>query len=376
MGQVPTPLTRFGQGRSKVLRILLVDDDPALLKLLRTTFEVADVDVAVAENAEGARRQIRKQHPSVIVLDVKMPGTSGLELCRELKSDPKTRAIPIVLLTGSDDDPNGAAKAAGADAVVLKPFSPLELLSVAERLAGGLYGGPFRATKKRDRRPDAELLLYARDLRHMLELERGQRQLLQSAYMETVSALASALESKDTGTRAHSQRVQSYASALAERVGDRAVTKDASAPYGFLLHDVGKIGIPDGILQKPGPLSVAERRRMQTHTVLGEAMLSGVAFLQGEGLRVVRSHHERWDGRGYPDGLAREEIPVGARIFAVADALDAMTSHRPYRRAMSWDVARGEIVQQSGRQFDPLIVEAFVSIEPELHEIRRELAAA
>jgi ribonuclease P protein subunit RPR2 len=115
---------------------------------------------------------------------------------------------------------------------------------------------------------------------------------------------------------------------------------------------------------------------MQTHTVLGEAMLSGVAFLQGEGLRVVRSHHERWDGRGYPDGLARDEIPVGARIFAVADALDAMTSHRPYRRAMSWDVARTEIVEQSGRQFDPMIVEAFSAIEPELREIRRELAAA
>ena len=376
MGEVPTPFTRFGQGRSTVLRILLVDDDPGLLKLLRTTFEVADVDVAVAEDAERARRQVRKQHPSVIVLDVKMPGTNGLELCRELKNDPKTRDIPIVLLTGSDDDPDGAAKAAGADAVMLKPFSPLELLSVAERLAGGLYGVPFRATRKRDRRPDAELLLYARDLRHMLELERGQRRLLQSAYMETVSALASALESKDTGTRAHSQRVQSYASALAERVGDSDVTRDASAPYGFLLHDVGKIGIPDGILQKPGPLSVAERRRMQTHTVLGEAMLSSVAFLQGEGLRVVRSHHERWDGRGYPDGLARDEIPAGARIFAVADALDAMTSHRPYRRAMGWDVARSEVVAQSGRQFDPLIVEAFVSIEPELREIRRELAAA
>ena len=376
MGQLPTPFSRFGQGRSLVLRILLVDDDPGLLKLLQTTFEVADVDVAVAEHANAARHQIRKRHPSVVVLDVNMPGTNGLELCRELKDDPKTRHIPIVLLTGSDTDPNAAAKEAGADAVVLKPFSPLELLAVAERLAGGLYGVPFRASRKRDKRPEAELLLYARDLRHMLELERGQRQLLQSAYMETVSALASALESKDTGTRAHSQRVQSYASALAERVGDSAVTRDASAPYGFLLHDVGKIGIPDGILQKPGPLSAAERRRMQTHTVLGEAMLSGVAFLQGEGLRVVRSHHERWDGRGYPDGLAHDEIPVGARIFAVADALDAMTSHRPYRRAMSWEVARTEIVEQSGRQFDPMIVEAFVSIEPELNEIRRELAAA
>jgi len=358
------------------LRILLVDDDPALRTLLRTTFEVADVGVVEAENADAARRQIERARPSVIVLDVNMPGKSGLELCRELKDDPSTRDIPIILLTGSQGGTTAAAKQVGADAFVRKPFSPLELLAVAERLAGGLYGVPFRATKKYAKRPEAELLLYARDLRHMLELERGQRQLLQSAYMETVSALASALESKDTGTRAHSQRVQSYATALAERVGNTDVSKDPSSAYGFLLHDVGKIGIPDGILQKPGPLSPAERRRMQTHTVLGEAMLSGVAFLQGEGLKIVRSHHERWDGRGYPDELARDEIPVGARIFAVADALDAMTSHRPYRRAMSWESARAEILDQSGRQFDPMIVEAFVAIEPELFEIRRELAAA
>jgi response regulator RpfG family c-di-GMP phosphodiesterase len=358
------------------LRILLVDDDPALRTLLRTTFEVADVEVSEADSAESARRKIRAARPDVIVLDVKMPGMSGLEFCAELKEAPKTKDIPIVLLTGSDGDTSAAAKRAGADAFVRKPFSPLELLSVAERLAGGLYGVPFRATKKRAAGAEEELLLYARDLRHLLELERGQRQLLQSAYMETVSALASALESKDTGTRAHSQRVQSYATALATAVGEESVMRDQSTPYGFLLHDVGKIGIPDGILQKPGPLSPAERRRMQTHTVLGEAMLAGVAFLQGEGLKIVRSHHERWDGRGYPDALAREEIPVGARIFAVADALDAMTSHRPYRRAMSWDTARAEILEQRKRQFDPHVVDAFVAVEQDLRDIRRALAAA
>jgi len=191
-----------------------------------------------------------------------------------------------------------------------------------------------------------------------------------------VSALASALESKDTGTRAHSQRVHNYALAIAEHIGEGRINKDPSTPYGFLLHDVGKIGIPDGILQKPGPLSPAERRRMQTHTVLGEAMLSNVAFLQGEGLRIVRSHHERWDGRGYPDELSGSEIPIGARIFSVADALDAMTSNRPYRRALSWSAARNEIVAESGRQFDPEIVDVFGEIEPELREIQRELAAA
>ncbi len=358
------------------MRILLVDDDPALRTLLRTTYEVADVAVVEAKDAVAARREIRTARPDVIVLDINMPGTTGLELCAELKAAPATRDIPIVLLTGAEGRMDAAAKKAGADAFVLKPFSPLELLAVAERLAGGLVGVPFRATKKHARGHEEELLLYARDLRHMLEVERGQRELLQRAYLQTVSALASALESKDTGTRAHSHRVQSYATALAGAVGQVPVARDQSTPYGFLLHDVGKIGIPDGILQKPGPLSPAERRKMETHTVLGEAMLSGVVFLKGEGLKIVRSHHERWDGRGYPDGLTREEIPLGARIFAVADALDAMTSHRPYRRAMSWSAAQAEILEQRKRQFDPDVVDAFVTIEPVLREICRELAAA
>jgi response regulator RpfG family c-di-GMP phosphodiesterase len=358
------------------VRILLVDDDPGLRKLLRTTFEIADVIVDEAESAGTARRRIRAQRPDVILLGADMLGSSGIEFCGELKASGPANDIPVVLLSGSADSTDAIAKRAGADAVVHKPFSPLELLSIAERLAGGLYGVPFRATKKRSQKPEEELLLYARDLRHMIEVERGQRDLLQSAYLETVSALASALESKDTGTRAHSQRVQSYATALSEAVSDDTLVRDQSTPYGFLLHDVGKIGIPDGILQKPGPLSVAERRRMQTHTVLGEAMLSGVAFLKGEGLKIVRSHHERWDGRGYPDGLSREEIPIGARIFAVADALDAMTSHRPYRRAMSWSTARAEILEQRKRQFDPRVVDAFLAAEPTLRSIRRDLAAA
>jgi HD-GYP domain-containing protein (c-di-GMP phosphodiesterase class II) len=139
---------------------------------------------------------------------------------------------------------------------------------------------------------------------------------------------------------------------------------------------MGKIGIPDGILQKPGPLTRAERKRMQTHTVIGEQMLSGVAVLRGEGLSIVRSHHERWDGRGYPDGLAGRDVPLGARVFAVADALDAMTSNRPYRRALPWRAAREEIVAQSGKQFDPEVVEAFRSSERALADVRRELAAA
>jgi response regulator RpfG family c-di-GMP phosphodiesterase len=353
------------------MRLLLVDDDPGLRALLHTTLEVFDVELAEAGSAEEALAAIRVGVPDAIVLDVGLPGMDGLALCRRLRRSRTTGSIPIVVLTGNPDATAGAADA-GADACLLKPFSPLELLAVVERLVGGLYGVPFRAGGKPEEQE--QLLLYARDLRHLLELERGQRLLLQNAYLETVSALASALESKDTGTRAHSQRVQRYALELA-RALEPKLAADPSVEYGFLLHDVGKIGIPDRILLKPGPLNAHETRLMQTHTLLGEQMLQNVAFLQGEGIRVVRSHHERWDGGGYPDALVGDEIPLGARIFSLADALDAMTSHRPYRPARTWREARTEIVQNSETQFDPEVVDAFRSCEPVLRGIAREFAA-
>jgi response regulator RpfG family c-di-GMP phosphodiesterase len=352
---------------------LVVDDDGAFRALLRTTFEIVDIEVEEAPSAERAAELLPAFRPDVVVLDVKMPGMGGLEYCRRLKADPSTRDVRVVLLTGSGTTTHEDGTAAGADAYLVKPFSPLELLAVVERLAGGLYGVPFRAEGKRD--PGEQLLLYARDLRHLLEVERGQRLLIQQAYEETVAALASALETKDTGTRAHSQRVQRYGIALAEAI-EPSLAESQSASYGFLLHDVGKIGIPDDILQKPGPLTEAERRLMQSHTILGEQMLGGVAFLDGDGLSVVRSHHERWDGDGYPDGTRAERIPMGARIFAVADALDAITSDRPYRRARSWETARQEILDQSGRQFDPGVVDAFVRCESELRSVREEFSAA
>ena len=356
------------------MRILLVDDEPALRELLRTTFEGAHVQVDEAASGVEAEARIRRRRPDVIVLDLRMPGMSGTELCARLKGDEKTKQIPIVLLTGADAEEARRAQRSGAEALVRKPFSPLDLLAIVERLAGG-GGTPARGVK-RTRAADEEVLLYARDLRHLLEIERGQRELLQDSYLETVTALATALESKDTHTRAHSHRVERYAVELLAAIDVKKLESDPAIRYGFLLHDVGKIGIPDGILQKPGPLTPAERRRMQTHTVLGEQMLGGVAFLQGEGLHIVRSHHERWDGKGYPDAIARADIPLGARVFAVADALDAMTSDRPYRRALRWPAARDEIYAQAGKQFDPDVVDAFRERESELEDVQRELTAA
>ena len=353
------------------MRLLLVDDDSGFRALLRTTFEAVDVEVDEAANADAAQRCITAARPDAIVLDVSMPGLDGVSFCARLKSARATHEIPVVLLTGSDTASEAAAQEVGADALLLKPFSPLELLAVVERVAAGLHGLPFRSQGKK--RADEQLLLYARDLRHLLELERGQRRLLQDAYHETVTALAGALESKDHGTGQHSQRVHHYAVELARNVAPETAD-DEGVAYGFMLHDVGKIGIPDRILQKPGPLTAAERRLMEKHTVLGEQLLRGVSFLRGTGLEVVRSHHERWDGTGYPDRRSGAEIPVAARVFAVADALDAMTSDRPYRRAMSWAAAGRELVEQSGKQFDPAVVDAFRSRERSLRRIRRELA--
>jgi len=356
------------------MRILLVYDEPALRELLRVTFESAEVTVDEAASASEALARIREVVPDLIVLDLKMPVISGTDLCVWLKSSARTREIPIVLLTGAEAEEVRAAQAAGAEALVRKPFSPLELLATVERLAGrGLHvpqAGP------RSAEPKEEVLLYARDLRHLLALERKQRTLLASSYLQTVTALATALEWKDVKTGAHSQRVQRYALELLAAIDPALRRRDQGIEYGFLLHDLGKIAIADDILQKPGRLNEDERSRMQEHTVIGEQMLSNVELLHGEGLSVVRSHHERWDGGGYPDALRGDAIPLGARIFAVADTLDAMTSDRPYRPALPWDSAREEILAERGFQFDPDVVDVFVEREKSLHAIHRELAAA
>jgi response regulator RpfG family c-di-GMP phosphodiesterase len=353
------------------MRLLLVDDDAAIRQLLRATLEGVDVELDEADSAVSALAALERERPDAILLDVGMPGTDGLALCRRLKFSPETADIAIVLLTGSDLEGGRLADEARADGFVRKPFSPLELLSTVERVTTGLHATPPRTPPE----DDEQLVLYARDLRHLLELERAQRRLVEAAYRETVGALAVALESRDVGTGRHSQRVQHYALELARRI-DEDIAEDPSAQVGFLLHDVGKIGIPDEILLKTGALTDRERRTMQTHTVLGEQMLTGVGALEGQGIRIVRSHHERWDGRGYPDGLAGEEIPLAARVFSVADALDAITSDRPYREAQPWAQAKAAIAREAGRQFDPRIVAVMFEADESLRGVQREFAVA
>lgn len=347
---------------SRTLHVLVVDDDEKLRVLLSTTFDRPDTTVEEVHDAEQARAAILRRRPDVIVLDVGLPGMDGVTFTRELKASPATRDIGIVLLTGGTLE-SQAGEDAGAASVVRKPFSPLDLLAAVEAAAGG-GGTPLLAEARAGSRDD-QLLLYAGDVRRLLEVERRHRRTLERSYREALGALAMALESRDLSTGKHSVRVQRYAIALTEAVAPELLL-DPSTEFGYLLHDIGKVGIPDQILKKPGKLTTGERRVMEGHAALGAEILAGVRMLDGHGLAVVRHHHERWDGDGYPDGLAGGQIPLPARIFAVADALDAMTSDRPYRPAGPWEAARAEIERGAGTQFDPEIVARFAVCEPQL----------
>jgi response regulator RpfG family c-di-GMP phosphodiesterase len=361
---VPLPVSRRS-GSPRPRRILIVDDDAGLRMLLRTTLTADEFEVAEADNATRASELARFWRPTVVLLDIAMPGIDGLSFCSELKRKPAFGSPAVVLLTGTELAEDDAARA-GADALLRKPFSPLELMGVIDRLSGAEDG---RVRTEPATETDEQLLFYARDLARLVEVERSQRRVVQDAYRETVTALANALEAKHTGTRVHSVRVRDYAVRLTAAI-EPALLADPSLEYGFLLHDVGKIAVPNEVLAKPYALSPDELGLIQRHTLIGAEILADVPFLSGEGLKVVRSHHERWDGTGYPDGLAGAAIPLGARIFSVADAVDAMTGERPYRDPTSWEAATREVVSQSARQFDPAVVEAFARENDALRRVR------
>jgi putative nucleotidyltransferase with HDIG domain len=202
---------------------------------------------------------------------------------------------------------------------------------------------------------------YAADLREIFKQERNRAQELRRSYKATVLALANAVEARDAYTGKHAQRVAAYGLRIARAAG---VEVDPQVEFGFLLHDVGKVAVPDAILFKPGPLTPEERALMVKHPQIGSEILRHIDFLD-EAKVVVRHHHERWDGDGYPDGLAGEDIPLQARVFAVADALDALTTDRPYRAACGWAEARQVIRTESGSQFDPAMVAAYETLPDE-----------
>jgi putative two-component system response regulator len=343
-------------------RVLIVDDDGPLRSLLRATLSREDFDVRETGSAEQAREVIAFWRPRVVLLDVTLPGMDGLTFCAELAGSGVHREASVILLTGEPIS-DTAARLAGAKAVVRKPFSPIELITLLARVVQGEELAHSPALNE-----EGQLLVFARDLASIARAERRQRRLLQEAYHETAMALADAVDVRDRATGQHAQRVRRYALALTQAV-DPALLDDPSLEYGFLLHDIGKIAITDQVLLKPRPLTVDERQLLRTHPTIGARILRNVVLLRGGGLDVVRYHHERWDGAGYPEGLSGEEIPLSARIFAVVDTLDAMTSDRPYRNALDWPEAVDEVVAQSGRQFDPAIVNVFAARQRELRAV-------
>ena len=218
---------------------------------------------------------------------------------------------------------------------------------------------------------ERQLERYASDLRETFKSERARAEELQGSYVATVRALTNAVEARDAYTGAHAERVAAYGLELARRI-DPELAANPQVEFGFLLHDVGKVAIPDGILHKADRLGEEERVLMRRHPVIGYEIVRNVDFLE-EAAQIVRHHHERWDGNGYPDGLAGEEIPLAARVFSVADALDAMTTDRPYRPGATLGQARAEIREKAGTQFDPSVVDALDQIPDEpLERIRRQ----
>ena len=237
-----------------------------------------------------------------------------------------------------------------------------ELSVLQERLAS-----VERSAAEKER----QLERYAADLRETFKRERERRHELRRSYMATVRALCNAVEARDAYTGKHAERVSAYGMEIA-RVLDAPFADDPEVEFGFLLHDVGKVAVPDAILWKPEPLTPDERALMQQHPIVGWEILREIDFL-GEAKLVVRHHHERWDGDGYPDRLEGDAIPLAARVFAVADVLDALTTLRPYRPPSPVGEAREMIRDSAGSQFDPEVVAAFLEISMEtLDRIRRE----
>jgi len=333
-------------------RILVVDDEPEIREVLCELLGM-DYSCASASSAEEALEKLREGHFNLIISDIMMGGMSGLEMIPHVLSiSPET----VVLMISGVQTIESAIKAlrAGSFDYIMKPFD-LRQVEVAVRRALEHY--ELRAAKRR----------YENHLEELVEqrtaaLDRALES-VEDAYRSTLKALAQALETRDAETHGHSERVVTFSLRLGRELGlDKEQMK--SLEFGSLLHDIGKIGVPDAILRKPAKLTEEEWVKMRQHPLHGQAILREIKFLEGAA-RVVAQHHEKWDGSGYPLGLRGEEIDLNARIFAVADAFDAMISDRVYRTGRSYEDAAAELDRCGSQQFDPQVVAAFHRVPKE-----------
>ena len=330
--------------------VLIVDDDSLVRELLADVFVGGGYDCRTASNGAQAIETFEVERPPLTFTDVRMPMVDGLEFLRRALTIDADAAV--VVLTGYGDVRTAVDSLnVGAYDFILKPVDPDELLITASR-----------ALERR------QLLIERRLHNEMLERRVAEAtgelaatvRHLEETYRVTLEALGSAIDTRDVGTHAHSRRVRGYSLAIARAHGVPAADL-TDIEHGVLLHDIGKIGIPDAILLKPGPLTPAEWGVMRSHPEIGRRLIEKIPFLRGA-VAIVYHHHERWDGTGYPLGLRGTDIPLGARIFAVADALDAMTFDRPYSRAISFETARDEIERCAGTHFDPAVVATFAKM--------------
>ncbi len=324
--------------------LLVIDDNPEVLKLMKMLLS-EEFDLELTTSAEHGLILLKDKNPDLILCDVMMPGMDGHTFSKKVKSDENTKHIPILLVTAqSGADMMSEGIEAGADDYIAKPFDSVELKARIRSLL-------------RMRDIESELALVNRNLKmRTSDLVKQQH----SLYLSTVKSLASAIDAKDEYTRHHSTRVTDFSLKIAKNMSFSEKELEDLELAG-LLHDVGKIAVPESILNKPGRLTDEEFAAIKEHPVRGENILKPVIELK-DIAKVVRSHHEKHDGNGYPDGLKGREIPLGARIMSIADAYDSITSERPYRKASSHRRAVKEIISCSGTQFDPEIVEHFLEV--------------
>jgi len=320
--------------------VLIVDDEESGRQTIESVLEGEGYNIELAENGFQAIEKARTLLPDVILLDVMMPGMTGFEVCQRIRSDPQLAEIPIIILTALDDRESMlSGLKSGADDFISKPFDRFELRA---RVLG-----------------ITRLNRYHKLVQERVNLQQAHAQLL-TAYEATIEGWSHAMDLRDHETEGHSQRVMEVTVKLAQAYGldDEMIHH---IRRGALLHDMGKIGVPDAILHKPDKLTDDEWKIMRKHPQLAYNMLYPIEYLR-PALDIPYCHHEKWDGTGYPRQLKNTEIPLAARLFAVVDVWDAVTSDRPYRPAWTQEAAVEYIREQSGKHFDPQVVEAFFKL--------------
>ena len=334
---------------SRDARILIVDDNEANIEALKRILRRAGFGfVNYTTDPKKGVALVQTWSPDLVLLDLHMPGLDGFGVLEAIRPQLNAGYLPVLMLTGdSSDETKQRALSGGVKDFLTKPFDAIEVLLRIENLL-----------------ETRSLYAAAREQNQFLEQRVAERtRELEEAQMEILERLAAAAEFRDDDTGQHTHRVGHLAAMLASAMGlanDRVEIIRRAAP----LHDVGKIGIPDVILLKPGRLTRTERRVMQSHTSIGATMLAGGRSpLVRTAELIARSHHERWDGKGYPDGLLAEQIAIEARVVAVADFFDALTHDRPYRKAWSLEKTLKAIVAERGQHFDPAVVDALLAME-------------